>query len=63
MACAHDAGSDGKRGYDVIRERIGAAASVSRILGEPDGGGDRVAVQTEAVDGSRDPKSKTKRAG
>ncbi len=51
-----------KRGYAVIRERIGAGESVYRISGAPDGCGDRVAVQTEAVDGRRDPKPKTKRA-
>ena len=31
-------------------------------LGRPCRSGDRVAVQTEAVDGRRDPKRKTKRA-
>ena len=41
-----------KRGYAVTRERIGAY----RISGAPAGSGDRVAVQTEAVDGRRDPK-------
>src|SRR5271166_6054899 len=51
-----------KRGYAVIRERIGAGESVYRISGAPDGSGDRVAVQTEASDGRRDPKPRTKRA-
>ena len=51
-----------KRGYAVTRERIGAGESVYRISGAPDGSGDRVAVQTEAVDGRPDPKPKTKRA-
>ena len=50
-----------KRGYAVTRERIGAGASVYRISGAPAGSGDRV-VQTEAVDGRRDPKRRTKRA-
>ena len=50
-----------KRGYAVTRERIGAGESVYRISGAPAGSGDRV-VQTEAVDGRRDPKRKTKRA-
>ena len=50
-----------KRGYAVTRERIGAGGSVYRISGAPDGSGDRV-VQTEAVDGRRDPKRKTKRS-
>src|SRR5271166_754626 len=51
-----------KRGYAVIRERIGAGESVYRISGAPDDSGDRVAVQTEAVDGRRAFKPKTKRA-
>ena len=51
-----------KRGYAVTRERISAGEFVYRISGAPDGSGDRVAVQTEAVDGRPDPKSKTKRA-
>ena len=51
-----------KRGYAVARERSEAGESVYRISGAPDGSGDRVAVQTEAVDGRRDPKPKTKRA-
>ena len=50
-----------KRGYAVTRERIVAGESVYRISGAPAGSGDRV-VQTEAVDGRRDPKRKTKRA-
>ena len=44
------------------RERIGAGESVYRISGAPAGSGDRVAVQTEASDGRRDPKPRTKRA-
>ena len=51
-----------KRGYAVTRERSDAGESVYRISGAPPGSGDRVAIQTEAVDGRRDPKSKTKRA-
>ena len=51
-----------KRGYAVTRERIGAGASVYRISRAPAGSGDRVPVQTEAVDRRRDPKRKTKRA-
>ena len=47
-----------KRGYAVTRERIGAGESVYRISAAPDGSGD----QTEAADGRRDPKGKTKRA-
>ena len=50
-----------KRGYAVTRERIGAGESVYRISGAPAGSADRV-VQTEAVDGRRNPKRKTKRA-
>ena len=51
-----------KRGYAVTRERSDAGESVYRISGAPDDSGDRVAVQTTAVDGRRDPKRKTKRA-
>ena len=51
-----------KRGYAVTRERIGAGASVYRISRAPASSGDRVPVQTEAVDRRRDPKRKTKRA-
>ena len=51
-----------KRGYTVTREQSDAGESVYRISGAPAGSGDRVAVQTEAVDGRRDPKRKTKRA-
>ena len=51
-----------RRGYAVTRERVGAGESVYRISGAPAGSGDRVAVQTEAVDRRRDPKPKTKRA-
>ena len=50
-----------KRGYAVTRERIGAGKSVYRISGAPYGSGDRVAVQTKAVDGRRASKPKTKR--
>ena len=50
-----------KRGYAVTRERSDAGEFVYRISGSPDGSGDRVAVQTEAVDGRRDLKCKTKR--
>ena len=46
-----------KRGYAVTRERIGAGESVYRISGAPDGSGDRVAVQAEAVDGRREPQT------
>ena len=45
----------------MTRERSDAGESVYRISGSPDGSGDRVAVQTEAVDGRRDLKCKTKR--
>ena len=51
-----------KRGYAVTRERSDAGESVYQISSAADGSGDRVAVQTEAVDGRRDPKTKTKRA-
>ena len=51
-----------KRGYAVTRERIAAGESVYRMSGAPDDSGDRVAVQTEAVDGRRASKPKTKRA-
>ena len=51
-----------KRGYAVTRERSEAGESVYRTSGAPAGCADRVAVQTEAVDGRRDPKRKTKRA-
>ena len=50
-----------KRGYAVARERSEAGKSVYRVSGAPAGSGDRV-VQTDAVDGRRDPKRKTKRA-
>ena len=46
----------------MTRERIVAGESVYRISGAPAGSEDRVAVQTEAVEGRRDPKRKTKRA-
>ena len=45
----------------MTRERIGAGESVYRISGANAGSGERVPVQTEAVDGRRDPKPKTKR--
>ena len=51
-----------KRGYAMTRERIGAGESVYRISGANAGSVERVPVQTEAVDGRRDPKRKTKRA-
>ena len=51
-----------KRGYAVTRERSDAGESVYHISGTPDGSGDRLAIQTDAVDGRRDPKPKTKRA-
>ena len=51
-----------KRGYAVAREWSEAGKSVYRISGAPAGSGDRVPVQTEAVDRRRDPKPKTKRA-
>ena len=61
MACAYDAGSDRRTAQAGIRrdppKRIGAGESVYRISGAPAGSGDRVPVQTEAVDGRRDPGS------
>ena len=44
-----------------VRSDRRGGGCVYRISGTPDGSGDRV-VQTEAVDGRRDPKRKTKRA-
>jgi Protein of unknown function (DUF3489) len=46
-----------KRGYAVIRERIGAGDSVYRISDAPAEGGDRPALPREAVNG-REPKWK-----
>ena len=46
-----------KRGYAVIRERIGAGDSVYRISDAPADGGDRTALPREAVNG-REPKWK-----
>lgn len=51
-----------KRGYAVTRERTGVGESVYRISCIAGGSGDCVVVQTEVVDGRRDPKPKTKRA-
>ena len=51
-----------KRGYAVIRERIGAGDSVYRISGAPADGGDRIVVQTEATTADREPKPKTNQA-
>jgi hypothetical protein len=50
-----------KRGYAVIRERIGAGDSVYRISDAPSDGGDRTVRQREAMDG-RGPKQKATRA-
>ena len=44
-----------KRGYAVIRERIGAGDSVYRISDAPTDSGDRTVLQRDAVDG-REPK-------
>jgi len=52
-----------KRGYAVTRERIGAGESVYRISGAPADGGERAVVRSNAMDGSRKPKPKAKRAG
>ena len=57
MAAAYDAGGAHrlrKRGYAVIRERIGAGDSVYRM-------GDRTVRQRDAMDG-RGPKQKTTQA-
>jgi hypothetical protein len=40
-----------KRGYAVIRERIGGGDSVHRILDVAADGGDHITVQTDAADG------------
>ena len=50
-----------KRGYAVIRERIGAGDSVYRISGAPAHRGDRTARQRDAKD-SREPKRKATQA-
>jgi Protein of unknown function (DUF3489) len=46
-----------KRGYAVIRERIGAGDSIYRIAGAPAHMGDRTVLQRDAMDG-RGPKRK-----
>src|ERR1700722_9205610 len=50
-----------KRGYAVIRERIGAGDSVYRIAAAPGDGGDRIVLQLGVVDG-RGPKEKATQA-
>jgi hypothetical protein len=50
-----------KRGYAVIRERIGAGGSVYRISDSPAYLGDRTVLQHSAVD-SRGPKRKAREA-
>jgi Protein of unknown function (DUF3489) len=50
-----------KRGYAVIRERIGAGGSVYRISDAPADRGDRTVLQRDAMDG-RGPKGKAARA-
>jgi hypothetical protein len=50
-----------KRGYAVIRERIGAGDSVYRVSGAPTHMGDRPVRQRDAVDG-RGPKQKATQA-
>jgi Protein of unknown function (DUF3489) len=50
-----------KRGYAVIRERIGAGDSVYRISDAPAHMGDRTARQRDAMDG-RGPKQKATQA-
>jgi hypothetical protein len=50
-----------KRGYAVIRERIGAGDSVYRISDAPAGRGDRTVRQRDAMDG-RGPKRKAMQA-
>src|SRR5271163_1842209 len=50
-----------KRGYAVIRERIGAGDSVYRISGAHADRGDRTARQRDAMDG-RGPKQKATQA-
>ena len=50
-----------KRGYAVIRERIGAGDSVYRISDAPSYTGDRTVLQRDAIDG-RGPKQKAPQA-
>ena len=50
-----------KRGYTVIRERIGAGDSVYRVSGTPADRGDRTVRQRDAMDG-RGPKRKATQA-
>ena len=50
-----------KRGYAVIRERIGAGDSVYRISDAPAYRGDRTVLQRDAMDG-RGPKRKATQA-
>ena len=50
-----------KRGYAVIRERIGAGDSVYRVSGAPTHMGDRTVLQRDAMDG-HGPKQKATRA-
>jgi hypothetical protein len=50
-----------KRGYAVIRERIGAGDSVYRISDAPACEGDRTVLQRETMDG-REPKRKARQA-
>jgi DNA-binding transcriptional regulator PaaX len=50
-----------KRGYAVIRERLGAGDSVYRISDASSYRGDRTALQREAMDG-RGPKRKATQA-
>ena len=50
-----------KRGYAVIRERIGAGDSVYRLSDAPADRGDRIVPQRDAMDG-RGPKQKAAQA-
>jgi hypothetical protein len=50
-----------KRGYGVVRERIGAGDSVYRISDAPADSGDRTVRQRDAVDG-RGPEQKATQA-
>jgi hypothetical protein len=50
-----------KRGYAVIRERVGAGDSAYRISGAPAHKGDRTVSQRDSMD-SREPKQKATRA-
>ena len=62
MAAAHDAGDAlRKRGYAVIRERIGAGDSAYRISSAPAYRGDGTVQQRDAMDG-RGPKRKATQA-